>query len=215
MKFYDIKMFILSIFFQFITSISFSSYFVDGCVAGAFCMLLAYYEHLRINKINYHVKSVYDSLDTTEVYRAVKAFTEEHNWLCVHINVVNQFWKNLLLTFFFTMLPTNLILMHQLLFEDIPLQLRLFYVVCILCLDSILFGLQYSFAKFSKKIHSMYAKLSRLQWCLKRSRMRIKFKLIICFERLSSSKHINGITMASIVLTTTSCESSSSSSVTQ
>ena len=153
MKFYDTKMFVLSIFFQLITLISYITFLVDGCVASALCMLLTYYEHLRISKINYHIHCVYDSKDPTEVHRAVKAFTEEHNLLCAHINAVNRFWKNLLLTFFFTMLPTNLILMHQLLFEDIPLHLRFFYVLCILCLDSTLFGLQYSFAQFSKKIH--------------------------------------------------------------
>ena len=189
-QFYDTKMIMLSIFFQSISSISFTTFFVDGCATAALCMLLTYYEHLRMNKINYHVMSVYDSKDTTEVHRAVKAFTEEHNLLCAHINVVNRFWKNLLLTLFITMLPANLIVMHQLLFEDIPLHLRFFYVVCILCLDSILFGLQYSFAQFSKKVHSMYAKLSRLQWCLKGTRMKIKLKLNMCFESLTNKRKI-------------------------
>ena len=191
----------LSIFFQLISSISFTTLFIDGFVAAAFLLLLCYYEHLRINKINYHVKSVHNSVETPNVHRAVKAFTEEHIRYCNHINAVNQFWKNLLLAFFVTILPTNLIMMHQVLFEDIPLELRLLFIVCMLVTDSILFGVQYSFALFSVKIHSMYAKLSRLQWCLKPSRMRIKWKLIMCFERLTSAKHRIGFTMGSIVFT--------------
>ena len=93
--------------------------------------------------------------------------------------------------------------MHQLLFEDIPLHLTLYYVACIICTDSLLFGVQYCFALYSVKIHSMYAKLSRLQWCLNGYPflMRIKMKLIMCFERLTSTKHRIGFTMGSIVFT--------------
>ena len=201
LKLYNAKMFMLSIFFQLITSIYITSFFIDGCTSSALAIIIAYYEHLKIGKINNHVKSVYDSLDTIKVHRAVKAFTEEHNRYCTHINAVNQFWKNLFLTFFATMLPINLTIMHQLLFEDIPLQLRLLYVVCMFCSDVQLFGLQFLLASLTVKIHSMYAKLSRLQWCLKGSRIRVKWKLIMCFERLSSTKHRIGITMGSIVFT--------------
>ena len=194
-------MFMLSLFFQLINSISLMTFLIDGCVGATFSMLLTYYEHLRINNINNHVKLVYNTFDTNKVYRAVKAFTEEHNRYCTHINFVNQFWKNLYLMFVVTMIPINLTIMHQLLFEDIPLHLRLFYFFCIICSDSLLFGLQYCFALYSVKIHSMYAKLSRLQWCLNGSRMRIKWKLIMCFERLTSAKHRIGFTMGSVVFT--------------
>ena len=193
----------LSLFFQLINTLSFTTYFIDGCASTTFCMLLTYYEHLRINKINNHVKSVYDSLDPIKVHRAVKAFTEEHNRYCTHINAVNQFWKFPYLIFVVTMLPINLIVLHQLLFEDISLQLRLFFGVCIFGSDILLFGVQYCFALYSIKIHSMYAKLSRLQWCINGYpfRARLKWKLIMCLERLTSNKHRIGFTMGSIVFT--------------
>ena len=104
-KYYNCKLFIQSLFFQMTSTISLISFFTDGCVASAFIMVITYYDHMIINKINNHVKSVYQSKDTIKVHRAVKAFTEEHNQYCTHINAVNQFWKNLLLTFFVTMLP--------------------------------------------------------------------------------------------------------------
>ena len=196
-------MFIMSSFFQFISTICLLSFFTNGCVASALGMIMAYNEHMIINKINYHVQSVYNSVDTNKVHRTVKAFTEEHNRYCTHIIAVNRFWKNLILTFFVTMIPINLIIMHQLLFEDISLQVRLFYVFCIFGSDVLLFGVQYAFAQLSIKIHRMYAKLSRLQWCLNGYpfRTRLKWKLIMCFERLSSTKHRIGITMGSIVFT--------------
>ena len=90
--------------------------------------------------------------------------------------------------------------MHQLLFEDIPLQLSLSFILCLTGSDTLLFALQNTFALQSTKIHSMYAKVSRLQWCLKGSRIRNKWKLIICFERLTSSKHRIGFRIARIVL---------------
>ena len=79
-RLYNMKMFMLSLFFKLINSISFISYFIDGCVASTFCKLMTYYEYLRINNINNHVESAYKSIgkDTSKVYRAVKAFTEDH-----------------------------------------------------------------------------------------------------------------------------------------
>ena len=202
-RLYEIKIFLWSLFFQLTNSITWITFFIDGCAATSFCMLMTYYEHLRIDKINNHVKSVYDSLDPIKVHRAVKAFTEEHNQYCTHIIAVNQFWKYAYLIFLVTMLPINLTILHQLLFEDISLQLRLFFVVCIIVTDILLFGVQYCFALYSIKIHSMYAKLSRLQWCLNGYpfRTRLKWKLIMCFERLTSAKHRIGFTMGSIVFT--------------
>ena len=153
--------------------------------------------------INHDVQSVYNRLVPIEVHRAVKTFTEEHNRFCTHINAINQFWKYLFLTVLVTIIPINLIMMQQLLFEDISLQLRLLFVVSLFWNFALLFGVQYFFASVSVKIHIMYAKLSRLQWCLNGYpfRMRIKMKLIMCFERLSSTKHRIGITMGSIVFT--------------
>ena len=202
-RLYNMKMFMLSLFFQLVNSFSFTTFFIDGCAATTFCMLMTYHENLRINNINNYIESVYRSVneDTSKGYRAVKTFTKEHNRYCNHINAVNQFWKYGYLIFLVTMIPINLTIMHQLLFEDIPLHLRLFYVVCIFSIDVLLFGLQYCFALYSIKIHSMYAKLSRLQWCLNGSRMRIKWKLIMCFERLTSNKHRIGFTMGSRVFT--------------
>ena len=200
-KFYNFKMFMLSFIFQITQSLAAMTFFIDGLVAGTFGVVIAYYQHLRINKINRQIVLAYKNKNNGEVYRAVKSFTQEHNLYCSHLKAVNDFWKSLFLMFIVTMIPINLIVMHQLLFEDIPLQLRLFYIICMIISDGLLFGVQYAFAQLSVKIHSMYAKLSRLQWCLKGSRMRIKIKLIMCFERLSSTKHRIGITMGSIVFT--------------
>ena len=202
-KFYNSKMFLLSLFFQITSTIAVLSFFIDATMAAILVILLSFYQHLRINKINRKIILAYDSDDNAQVHRAVKEFTEEHNRYCTHINAVNQFWKNFYLAFFTTMIPINLIIMHQILFEDITLQLRLLFIFCNFNSTFLIFVVQWTFAQLSVKIHSMYAKLSRLQWSLNGYpfRTRLKWKLIMCFERLTSTKHRIGITMGSIVFT--------------
>ena len=198
---YTLRTFLLSLPFQTINHIHYFSFFFDAMAFLTFMIIIAYYEHLRINKINRKIKQAYEKRDSgEEVHRAVKAFTEEHNRYCTHITAVNHFWKYQFLAFYCISFPVNLILMHQVLFEFIPLQIRIFYIFGLILNDSQLFGVQYCFALLSIKIHSMYAKLSRLQWCLNRRQMQTKLKLILCFDRLVSRKRI-GITMGSIVFT--------------
>ena len=198
---YTTHTFLLSLPFQIINHIHFFMYWFDAMAYCTFVVVMAYYEHLRINNINRKLNQAYKKrYSGEEVYRAVKAFTEEHNRYCTHINAVNQFWKHPLLGFFICSFPLNILLMHQLLFESIPDQVRFFYLFGLIINDSQIFGVQYCFASLSVKIHSMYAKLSRLQWCLTRRQMQTKLKLVLCFERLVSKKK-TGITMGSVVFT--------------
>ena len=178
---------ILSSPFQLMHYILTIAFFVDAMIACAIVSLLVYYEHLSINKINKQIMQVYYQSKVI-VCKAVKTFTEEHNSYCSHIDAVNKFWKNLFFIFMVSAFPFNLTMMHQLLFESIPIEIRILFAFGILIHGSVLFGVQYCFALLSVKIHRMYAKLSRLQWCLNRRQMPVKLKLIICFERLVSKK---------------------------
>ena len=197
-KFYTIKIALLSSFFQLVQYIAVAAFYMDVMAYSAFVPLLAYYEHLRINKINGQLNIVNNWSDSSVVLQAVKEFTEEHNLYCSHIDAVNKFWKYPFLTFMVSAFPFNLTMMHQLLFESIPIEIRILFAFGILIHGSLLFGIQYCFALLSVKIHRMHAKLSRLQWCLNRDQMATKLKLIICFERLVSKKKI-GITFGSVV----------------
>ena len=198
LKFYTINMFILSLPFQITNCVYAATFLMDTLAFSGIVPLLAYYEHLRINKINRQINKVNNKSVSHVVVKTVTLFTEEHNRYCTHIEGINQFWKIPFLIFMVTAFPFNLTMMHQLLFESIPIEICLIYAFAILIHGSILFGVQYCFALLSIKIHSMYAKLSRLQWCLKRQQMSVKLKLIICFDRLVSKKKI-GITFGSVV----------------
>ena len=199
-KHYTLRTFLLSLPFQTINHIHYLAFWLDAMAYFTFVIIMAYHQHLRINNINQKIKHTYKRPHSREVHRAVKAFTEEHNRYCTHITAINHFWKYQFLAFFVTSFPINLIIMHQLLFESIPDQVWAFYFFCLILNQTQLFGVQYCFASLSVKIHSMYAKLPRLQWSLSRRHMRTKLKLVLCFERLVSKEKI-GITMGSVVYT--------------
>ena len=197
-QFYTIKMTIISSPFQIVQVIVTIAFLMDTLAFAAIVPLLAYYEHLRINKINKQIKMVKNEPYLEVIAKTVKTFTEEHNLYCSHIDAVNKFWKNLFLTLMVSALPFNLTAMHQLLFESVTIEVRLIFAFGMIIHGSVFFGIQYCFSLLSIKIHSMYEKLSRLQWCLNRKRMSVKLQLIICFERLVSKKKI-GITFGSVV----------------
>ena len=198
---YTLKMYLISLPFQITEYMAILAINFDGSVIATFIIIITYYEHLRINKINQTIERV-NRKDSYQVHVAVMKFFEEHFRYCDHILAINEFWKNLTIVFFVTSFPFNLILMHQVLFEDLSINLRIAYGTLLFFDNALLFGVQYCFASLSIKCHKMCSKLSRLQWSINRypNRMRTKLKLLMCFERLSSKKKI-GLTMSNIVFT--------------
>ena len=198
---YTLQMYLISLPFQIAEYMAILAISFDGVVAATLILTITYYEHLRINKINRTIERV-NRNDSFEVHVAVIKFFEEHFRYCDHLLIINKFGKNLSIVFFVTSFPFNLIMMHQVLFEDLSINLRIAYGLMLFGDDAIMFGVQYSFASLSLKCHKMCSKLSRLQWSINRypNRMRTKLKLLMCFERLSSKRKI-GITLGSMVFT--------------
>ena len=199
------KQFFKSIFFQMTTFITFYIFFTDGIVLSVIVIILSYYQHIRIRRINKTIENLCidpSSNSSTQITLDVKKFSEEHNRFCSQIFQYNNYWKELNLVFMVTAFPINLATMHQILFENLDLEMRSFYIICILVHSTLLFGLTLSYASFSQKIHKMCSNLSRLQWRISSNPfcLRTKFKLLMCFERLSSRKKI-GITMGGTVFT--------------
>ena len=197
-------MFIYSIFFQTTTFITFFIFFTDALVTMGLILVISYFEFIRIHKINAILSIDPWRESSHKIQQSVKLYIENHHNYCKHLLVLNNYWHNLYLAFIGTTLPMNLALKHQILFESLPLQVRIFYSICALLDDILLFGIQYCFAAFSVTIHRMHSKLSRLQWSLNGYpfRMRTKMKLLICFERLSSGHKI-GVKMGPVVMTFT------------
>ena len=193
----------MSSFFQLTTFVAFYAFFTDALVIALLVIVVSYNHHLRISKINYEIERVVEpNASSHEISKAIKKFNEEHNIFVTQIWSFNNYGKNIYLIFLITAFPINLSAMHQVIFEKIELQLRIFFTIGVFCHDLILFGLQLSFASFSKKVHKMCVNLSRLQWRVRGFpfRTRTKLKLLATFERLSSKKKI-GITVGSVVMT--------------
>jgi hypothetical protein len=99
-----------------------------------------------------------------------------------------------------TMFPATLTLLHQVLFENMGLMFKIFFIFADIVFYFALFILQYILASFSSKMHKMCKQLSRCQW--KQSYyLKFKIKLQTYFERLSSLKRI-GFSIGSITTMT-------------
>ena len=201
-KFYTWQQLLCSLPFLAILSIAFYSFVIDTIVLLAFICLIIYYEHLRVDKINQSIKMAFCDKDQTRIEQLVKQFTEEQNRYCTHIWTFNHWTKRLYIWSFVTSIPFNLLIMHQILFESLQLNVRICGLSILLVDNMAIIGLQYIFALLSKKIHLMSSKLSRLQWSLKGIpfRIRIKLKLLMCLERLSAKDKI-GVTLSSKTMT--------------
>ena len=203
-KYYTLNQCLISSFFQLTTIVSFLALFADGMVAAPLVLILAYFQHLRINRINLVIEKISKLRfpTSTAINLAIVRFNREHNHFVSQIWSFNNYWENLYLLFVVTAFPINLFSMHQIIFERIELFLRLFFVILLLFHDMIFFGLQLSLASFSKKIHKMGSNLSRLQWKVNGNpyRMRTKLKLLITFEKLSSKKKL-GISLGYVIMT--------------
>ena len=203
LKFYTFSQFLVSFFFQLTTFVAFCSLLTDSAVVVIFVFLLSYHQHIRINKINNEIVRVSQAnCSAHQISIAIKRFNEEHNRFIKQLWNYNQYWRQIYLVFVVLAIPSNQIMKHQIIFESMELHIRVFFSLILILNDGVLFGLQLSYASFSKKVHKMCSNLSRLQWKVNGYpfRMRMKIKLMVSFERLSSNKMI-GVTMGGIVLT--------------
>lgn len=187
---------LLSLPCQFITLITLLLMYLDALIMLAMILVLAFYEHIRINLINRTF------IRDKRISQSARLFIEQHNRFCTHIWKVDQAIRPTFLALIVTAMLINLLLMHQIIFEDLLLHIKMYYAFLIYGQDLILLALQYNFAILSAKIHENCLNLSRLQWSLNGYpfRLRIKLKILTCFERLSANKKI-GISIASITLT--------------
>ena len=127
----------------------------------------------------------------------------EHNDICVTYRPFNSYLKNLYLILQLTIIPVSLILLHNIIFENIIINVRILYSIVLINMYFILFGVQFMFALYSQRLHKMCKKLSQLQWRINGwpFRMRFKLKLLIYFERLNSSRRL-GMSIGPIIVMT-------------
>jgi hypothetical protein len=70
-----------------------------------------------------------DRLSGQQISSTVKEFISEHNQICTQPWGYNKFWKKLFFSFVFTMIPMNLCLLYEILFQEFEIYVQNF--VCI------------------------------------------------------------------------------------
>ncbi len=185
-----------------ITMILFIIVVINALTLIAFVYVAQYYVHLKSQKINDSIKSLVND-NRHHIMENIKLALIEHNQLCSEIHNQNKITKKTYTYIIFILIPMNLILLYQYLFEDLKFYIKIIALFLITMQSLNIFLFQYYFASLSASIHKPLKILSRLQWNLNGwpFRMGTKIKLLSYFERLSSNRKI-GVTIGSIAVMT-------------
>jgi hypothetical protein len=185
-----------------ITIILLITLILDCLTAIAQVYIDQYYLHLKSQQINDFVMSLVNA-NQIKLFENYKSALIEHNQLCLELHNQNKIMKTLYFYVIFNIIPTNLILLHQYLFENLKFYVQFLVLFIIIIQTLAIFVFQYYFASISASIHKPFKILSRLQWNIRGwpFRMRTKIKLLTCIERLGSNRKI-GFAIGSIAVMT-------------
>jgi hypothetical protein len=145
---------------------------------------------------------------------SAKQFIEGQNDICRQLSSINSFFKTPYAVTLIIGFPMSLTLFHQILFEDLTLIWRMFFIVTVFFSWVFIFIINGESAKVSKAIHSTGNGLPLLQWKMKAGSIRknplssqffarisrmtsTKIKLLSCQERVSGPREI-GFTIRSL-----------------
>jgi len=139
----------------------------------------------------------------TNSIEKIKLALIEHNGICEEISDMNKITNKLYFTFVFVMIPINLLLLHQYLFEDLKFYIKICALFIIIVESIAIFLFQFYIASISSSMHKSRQNLLKLQWEINGwpFRTRTKIKLLTCFERLSSDRKI-GFSIGSLAVMT-------------
>ncbi len=178
---------------------------MNGAISAAIVFLINYYLNLRVEKNNQKIyRLIFDNQMTGyQISSTIKSFITKHNRICEQLISYNKFWSKLYFVFIMTIIPANLCLLQEFLFEDLKLYIKILVGFSIIVQFIFIFIFQFLLASLSNKIHRFGQKLSQLQWRINGwpFRARTKIKLLICFERLSSNRRI-GFSVGSLAVMT-------------
>jgi len=118
---YDFNYFIK---FGFISSILFYLYvyYVASFVyyGPMYFFIVCYYCKMRMQSINNKLKKIFGKIIISK--SSIDNLLEDHNQMCNTIIIYNKFWNKILQLIILSMIPFNLIYLHQIFFEDLPKQ---------------------------------------------------------------------------------------------
>ena len=161
-----------------------------------YCGLI--FAYMFINGIHHINRTVYQGMKEkfSNLNKTIYRFLSQHNELCQTLYLYNMFWSKLYLIILLTIIPSNLLWIYQFFYEHLDLEVYILIGCTVIIWTSGVFGVQYCFAYLSKKIHSPYKPLARIQWRMNGWSIRLatKLKLMAYIERLGSHKKI-GLTV--------------------
>lgn len=207
---YNWTTFWISLPWQILTIMTFSVFFCHSwlsmsCIIYLGCVCISTMAHTNKKIMNiFHPNIIaFQRNLNIHIHKCVKQFILEHNHFCHELYEMNRFWSKLYFIFTFNLIPTNLILLHQLLFENLETLARLVIGVSSLLWIIEIFLIPFVLAHLTKQIHKTTKMLAQLQWRLNGwpFRLRNKIKLMAYFERLSHKKKI-GISIGQLVVIT-------------
>jgi hypothetical protein len=185
-----------------LTMALFISLVINGLLTLVIAYVTQYYLHLKITNINQTIADLLKKKKTNSI-ESIKSALFKHNGICEEISDINKISKSLYFTFVFVMIPSNLLLLHQYLFEDLKFYIKIAAFIIIIIQSFAIFLLQFYIASISPSMHKPRQNLLKLQWKINGwpFRTRTKIKLLTCFERLSSDRKI-GISIGSLAVMT-------------
>ena len=94
----------------------------DFYIAVSLLYLIFYYFQLRCIKVNKKLLNLYSDVELDN--RSAEAVISDHNSICSQIANYNKFWQKHYSGIIFTVIPISLVLLHQVLFEELKLAIR-------------------------------------------------------------------------------------------
>ncbi len=175
---------------------------INSFLTLALVYIIQYYLYLKIRNMNENIANLLKNKKINSI-ESIKSALIEHNGICEEISDLNKISKSLYFTFVFVMIPINLLLLHQYLFEDLKFYIKIGALFLIIVQSIAIFFFQFYFASCSASMHKSVKILAKLQWKINGwpFRTRTKIKLLACFERLSSNRKI-GFSIGSIAVMT-------------
>jgi hypothetical protein len=158
-------------------------YYIAGIIYYSlmYFLIISYYCKLRMNSINENLNILTEKFMIPN--KAIDNLLKDHNDICNTINDYNLFWKKIYEMTLYGVIPTNLILLHQVFFEDLLLLNRLAFIIAVTSYLSLLFVLNFMTASVHKEVSKSYRLINSLLLKLGSNHTtRSKIKVLIIFQ---------------------------------
>jgi len=135
---------------------------VNSYIVVAFMYFIQLYINLKAQKVNESMKT-FETNSHTNISIITNSFLVEHNQICLEIHNINKFWKKLYSNFVYTMIPFNLLALHQIIFEDLKLHVQITFGIIVIVQFFLYFGfnsISHQFLHLCTNLLSFYLEFS-------------------------------------------------------